>query len=229
MIGGAVGMINRAIRRAAANAGGGDWWLSGGVLAAGCEAAYQPIGAASYAASKVNLNNPGTNDATEGIAPAWATGVGWTFDGNDDYLSTGVSPVAGGSMICRFSDGSVDATQMLAGMMTGPNNRFYLMSRHTLDKHYYGYGDVAAEVAGRLVAGVMALAGATGYLDGAFEVATGGTLNALDVREIAIGAQNNEDQGYANLWRGVIEALAIYNITLTAPQVDAITTAMQAL
>ncbi len=42
------------------------WWLAGGIPAENCIAAYQPKGAASYAASKVNLANPGTYDAYEG-------------------------------------------------------------------------------------------------------------------------------------------------------------------
>jgi len=57
-----------------------DWWLAGGINAANCIAAYQPIGAADYATSKVNLANPGTYDAYEGTAPDWSAVTGWTFD-----------------------------------------------------------------------------------------------------------------------------------------------------
>jgi len=40
------------------------WWLSGGIAAANCVAAYQPKGAASLEASYVNLANPGTYNLT---------------------------------------------------------------------------------------------------------------------------------------------------------------------
>jgi hypothetical protein len=69
-----------------------DWWLSGGISAANCIAAYQPKGAVSYAASKVNLANPGTYNATEGTAPAFDTAVGWTFNGTTMFLETGIVP-----------------------------------------------------------------------------------------------------------------------------------------
>ena len=64
----------------------GDWWLAGGIDPDDCIAAYQPKGAASYAASKVNLANPGTYDLTNGNDPSWSASTGWTFDGVDDHL-----------------------------------------------------------------------------------------------------------------------------------------------
>lgn len=70
------------------------WYLSGGIDPATCRAAYQPIGAANYAASLVNLAHPGTNDATEGTAPAWDAVNGWQFiKAFGTYLKTGLFPV----------------------------------------------------------------------------------------------------------------------------------------
>ena len=57
-------------RSAAAAAG---WWV---VVGKTCIAAYQPKGAASLAASYVNLQQPGTYDAAPGVAPTWAAGGG---------------------------------------------------------------------------------------------------------------------------------------------------------
>lgn len=45
------GALGRSVKRAS---GGGGWWDLNGTIT-GCVAAYQPKGAASYAASKVNL------------------------------------------------------------------------------------------------------------------------------------------------------------------------------
>ena len=53
-----------------------NWWQSGG--ASGCVAAYQAKGAANYAASLVNLANPGTLDLTIAVAPSWTAAAGWT-------------------------------------------------------------------------------------------------------------------------------------------------------
>ncbi len=64
------------------------WWLSGGISAANCIAAYQPKGAADLAASYVNLANPGTYNAAPGVAPTWAAADGWTFGGTN-YLLCG--------------------------------------------------------------------------------------------------------------------------------------------
>ena len=62
-----------------------NWWEAGG--ATGAVAVYQPIGAASLAASYVNLANPGTYDAAPGVAPTWAS-AGWTSNGTE-YLGYG--------------------------------------------------------------------------------------------------------------------------------------------
>lgn len=66
------------------------WWDASGTIS-GCVAAYQPIGAASLAASYVNLQNPGTYDLTVGSAVGFDTDYGWTFDGTSRYLRTGIT------------------------------------------------------------------------------------------------------------------------------------------
>lgn len=54
------------------------WWLSGGIAAGDCIVAYQAKGAADYAASLVNLNGPGVNDATPLTgAPTFNAALGW--------------------------------------------------------------------------------------------------------------------------------------------------------
>lgn len=78
--------MGRSWQRAAA---GGGWWDLYGTIT-NCVWAYQPKGAASYAASKVNLANPGTYDATEVIQPPWSSDKGWyNFNSNSSYLLTG--------------------------------------------------------------------------------------------------------------------------------------------
>ena len=57
--------------QAAANA---SWWLAGGIAAANCVAAWRAKGAASYAASKVNLTGNAAYDLGEigGGAVSWS-------------------------------------------------------------------------------------------------------------------------------------------------------------
>jgi len=80
------------------------WYLAGGVSPASHIARYQAIGAATYAASKVNLANPGTNDLTCSSGDmAWTTENGWL--GNDSrYLKTGIVPTGSYTVYVHFSD-----------------------------------------------------------------------------------------------------------------------------
>ncbi len=81
------------------------WWLAGGIPQSACVAAYQPKGAASYAASLVNLANPGTYNAAAGNAPDWDASNGWMFvKANSNYLKTNINPVDGWSVTVRYSN-----------------------------------------------------------------------------------------------------------------------------
>jgi hypothetical protein len=83
-----------------------DWWLNGGILPADCIGAYQAIGAASYAASLVNLANPGTYDLTAPVGtPVWNTTDGWIGGGIavDTHLETGINPHHDWSVIVRVA------------------------------------------------------------------------------------------------------------------------------
>lgn len=69
--------------------GGGytTWWDLDGLLT-NCYGAYRAKGAESYAASKVNLANPGVHDLTEPANyPSWSSANGW------DYGDTYTDPI----------------------------------------------------------------------------------------------------------------------------------------
>jgi len=93
------GALGRSVKRAA----GGGWWDLNGTIKS-CVAAYQPVGAADYAASKVNLLNPGTYNLSDGVAyPDWASATGWTFEKDkSEYLDTGITIVGGYTIIVRI-------------------------------------------------------------------------------------------------------------------------------
>lgn len=78
-------------------------WLSGGILPATLIGAYQSRGAASYAASLVNLANPGLHDLVSGAtAPGWSTETGWDAS-NSGYLITDITPTETTFVLCIYS------------------------------------------------------------------------------------------------------------------------------
>ena len=209
------------------------WWLAGGIPRQNGIAAYQPKGASSQAASYVNLATPGLYDCTVGNAPAWAVTTGWTFDGTDDYLVTGVIPEADQtwSMIAKFS--GVSKTKGLIGAEVGTNGRFYIFPRRgSADDFLLGNGGYIATGV-RLTSGILAVAGVNGYLNGIHQ----GVMNATwggTPGIIIIGALNHAapPDVTVNLigeyCDGVIPAMAIYDIDIS-PYITAITNAIDAI
>lgn len=200
------------------------WYLAGGVSAANAVAVYKPVGAASLATSYINLANPGTYNAAPGTAPTFAAATGWTFAAaSSQYLTTGITPTNNQtwSAIIRFS-GANNTGYPLGAMTVSPLIRFGFQ-RGATDVFFYN-GDVLQSV-GAMTAGVIAVSGTAGYRDG---VAVAGAIGAVagTLPEIWIGGKNG---GSLTPYNGSIQAVAIYNTTLTAPQVAAISAAMSQL
>lgn len=220
--GGAFGGVFRPAFDQGLAAAATPWWLSGGIAAANAVAVYQPKGAASLAASYVNLANPGTYNAAPGVAPTWASATGWGFDGATQYLTTGVIPSGTWSMLLRLS-GATAATKYIAGAST-TNQAFFLL--HTAASMLF-YNNTAASggitSAGAPGTDVFAIAGINAYRNGAVVSGTmPGTAQA--VSQITIGVVAT-----TNYFPGNIQAFAIYNTTLSAAQVLAVSTSMAAL
>jgi hypothetical protein len=206
--------------------GGGLWYRAGGSPQP--VAAYQPKGAASLATSYVNLANPGVNDATvnSGGAPTWNALNGWGWaGGNLTALLTGVVPAAGYSMVIRFSN-SVSNRPELAGSFDGGNNRFLIHSSSAVATIRYYYGSTFNDGSAGLAGGVVAMTPAAGYLNGVAITTIAGVFNTASTRQIWIGGANGVANGAIT---GNIQAVAIYNTTLTAPQVAAVSAAIAAL
>lgn len=202
------------------------WWLSGGISAANCSAAYASKGAASLAASYINLNNPGTNNAAPGTAPTWDATNGWIFNGSSQYLTTGSIPAAGWSIVARFSN--LTNSGYLAGSSILSNSvNFLLIPRSGGD--VWGYGGGILSWASGTTTGVIAMAADKGYTGGTQRVTGIGTWSGTGIA-IFIGSRNYNGSFDASTAAAVkIQALSIYNSTLTAGQVSAVTTAMNLL
>jgi len=200
-----------------------SWYLSGDIPAANCIAAYQPKGAASLALSYINLANPGTYNAAPGTAPTWDAVNGWMFVAtSSQYLDTGIINQGGWSAIVRYSNVSPIAG-VLIGSYTAVNVRFAIVPNNTDDKVYYQNGSFLG-VAPGLSGGVLAIAGQQGYRNGIADGGAIGNWSGTNVYSIHIG--NSLNALYISAF---IQSLSIYNITLAASQVLAVTLAMQSL
>jgi len=205
------------------------WALSGGINPANCIAVYQPIGAANLADSYVNIANPGTYNAAPGSQPAFDPNTGWTFNGTSNHLITGIIPRKTWTCLVRFSDRPEEAfLRFLVGVRQNTGStRWGLVpysATSTLEFRQGESYDAGPGVAG----GVMALVGLYGYMNG---VQVGGPFAGWDTphtHAFLIGGQNTYGTPGA-YFLGRIQAIAVYDTTLSEPQVVAVTNAMNAL
>lgn len=205
------------------------WWLSGGIAPSACVAAYQPKGAASLAASYTNRANPGTYNAAPGTAPSFAAATGWTFSsGSSQYLVTGVTPAndQSWSWIVRWT--TAGATACLFGVRDALGTASFQFYPQVYGSMIYSNAGAYTQGSVTRTSGVNAAAGNTAYNNGVSE----GTLTTVGGAvwgDIYLGARNLTGTGAEQFASGTIAALAIYNVTITAAQVAALTTAMNAL
>ena len=204
---------------------GGDWWdpLGEGLCVV---AAYQAKGAASLAASYTDLSGSG-HDAGVGVAPTWGSSDGWIFNGSTQYLTTTFVPAEdhSQSIIVQFSSAVGDAGY-LVGSDQAANREFGILPLYLGTQVRYWNGN-DTPVAPKLAAGNLAVAGAQGYRSGSAE---GGAIPAwagASSMPLYIGCNNNAGAG--EFLAVKIQALAIYDSTLTSDQVAAVAAAMAAL
>jgi hypothetical protein len=194
------------------------WWATGGI-GASCVGAYRGLGAASYAASLINLANPGTNDLIDtGHVPGWAAATGWV-GASGKYLATGISGVGQGwTMIARIGDGADVGTSLVMGNVAAGK---YFGMLNTNGTQHSICNALVNTVGARVLTGVLAVAGRNTFLDGVadgtlgVDAATSGEMYLLAINTLA---------GFLN---GNLYAAALYNSVLS--NVPALTTAMAAL
>jgi len=208
----------------------GGWWLAGGIDPDDCIAAYQPKGAASYAASKVNLANPGTYDATDGtVYPSWNATDGWIYSGKALLFFTNIAVPKdqSWSFIGRYSNqgaggyGGIFTNNATSGYLIVVNPR-----RVTVDLTRYCYGVSSENKNAYKTSGVIALAGRQPYLDGETD---GTPLAAYSTTGTSVLTQGSLVNNADWAWNGYCQACAIYNTVLSAEQISALTDAMNDL
>jgi len=223
------------IKRAAPlTEGGGVWWLAGGVSPLDCVAAYQGKGASSYAASKVNLHNPGVYDLSEGNPPTWEADRGWYFgdsSGKVAYLNTGIVPDdRDWTYLVQFSDYSGgDSWNDLFGFKNSTDDLMVSINPNRYSSVLYTNGTSFTSVRPESDGGNLAIAGGAGFRDGVREASSiadwGGKSNTLSVY---LGAKNRDGAPFAKLYAYVI-AFVVYSAVLSDAQVAAVAAAMAAL
>lgn len=170
----------------------------------GWDYAYLPRGAASLAASYVNLIAPGVGDLPgTGVLPTWDPIYGWTFDGLTTYLQTGLIPTSTWSMLLWLNN-SRTTPRVVAGCQGAGNTRFYIAPYVTASTQF-GQGNFI-NVAGPSRSGSLGISGQQGYKNG---LPYGGTIGAGTNPgfEIYIGARNSS--GVASQFLlGSVQAIA---------------------
>lgn len=222
--------MSRIARLVAAGVIGGaraatPWYLAGGLLsAAQVVASYQAIGAASAAASYVNLANPGTYDLTTDAAPTFDTADGWTGNGTSQYLDTGFVPNANTCILIRFSN--VANTGRLYGEENVPGAAVYCRPDTGSSTAAIFRGGGASTKSPAMTAGVVGSLLARAYRNGTYDGATG-AWTATALQSISLFCRHNGMADYSQFLAGKIQAVVIFNGNgLSDAQLDAIAAAL---
>ena len=216
-------MLARKLTAASARAAVAPWWLAGG--APEPVAVYQPIGAASLAASYVNLANPGVFDAAPGVAPTFSAVTGWGFNGTTQYLTTGVVPSSSYTIIVRVM--GVSNAGYAIGQFTSNRNIAIAPQGGTGQVTRWLYGFQSHNHTSGTPDGTIGLAAGNRYVNGA-GAGSFSTVTFTATRALFVGAINNVDPFL--LMSGNIQAIAIYDTSTDhAVWVPAVSAAMAAL
>lgn len=199
------------------------WYRAGGAPLP--VAAYLAKGAASYAASKINLAQFGTYDAVDGANPLGWTSAGWSNDGNLatlKWLNTGIVPSTTWAMMIAYS-GTGTADHTLCGIRNGGNFELWHISGGA---SYYANG--ALRSTPLLNSGTLGFAEKSTYRNGVPDTAIGAGAFSSAL-PIFIGGTNNGTT-LQFPFKGTITAWVIWSSTSGhATWMPAVSAAMAAL
>jgi hypothetical protein len=208
-----------------------NWWCPCGITPVDVVATYQPKGAASYAASKINLANPGTHDAYDvvGHVPGWSVGLGW--DGMSTYLKSTIVPNVdqSWSVLVRFSGVLSEAYICGCGFPGGPPwVTFTFQSMPAFSYVDYENTSYLESYSAPMTSGVLGFAGNKAYRNGVQESGT--------IPKVTIGTSRTANPlGFCS-WLGIensagcyVQAEVWYNKVLTPTQMATVSSAMAAL
>lgn len=209
---------------------GGPWWLAGDAPAP--LAAYQPLGAASQAASYINLANPGVYTVVPTVDPAWSGTDGWIFSGSQ-YMDTTVviAPWTTKSVLCRFSNATVQGSGTLLGVMQ-TTSAIMLTPNIGVNggSHTARIGRAPTYYPPAMTEGVLGASAQNGYANGVLDGKvcnpyTGGTTKSVYIGCLWSGTAPTGGTHFI----GHIQAVVMYDYELTEGQMAAVSAAMAAL
>jgi hypothetical protein len=211
------------------------WYLGGGVALSNCLGAWLAKGAASYAASKVNLlGDPAYDLVDTAHVPDWAAPDGWDCDGVAEYLDTALVLTAtctlavyvrdctvGGTVLGCGKSGDAWAIQAFASYLAGDGWAYCESPEGWVNE---------VLPAGTITSGVFIATRQAGYRDGAAISETSGVLvdGGATLPSLLIGAYNN-DGTPEQFFDGKIAAVAAYGIVFTPQQAKDLAIVMAAL
>ena len=210
--------------------GWNEWWLAGGVDPSDVFGAYNAKGAISYSDSLTNRNNPGVNNLITGVSPSWDAS-GWVFSGSE-YLTTGFKPQNGMTIIFKTEPSA--SNYVLGENGTTSSSNYWLRYDLTIFSFYYAFGitleeRVASSAYTNFTFAFTASDTQIKVFDdfhGLTETNTAPTLDTANARNLFIGAINNGGTP-TQFYTGSIEAIAIYNKSLTNAQILSIIEKME--
>lgn len=205
-------LTNRQDGASAAPPTPATWWLPDGITTGDVLGAYQ-ANAASYAASKVNLANPGTNNLTSAVLdPSWST-AGWYFEGQ--ALDTGIV-LPNNQSWTMFIRATFLNLQAVVAPLAGTFTPTLMIA--SFDSTYNEFYSQSTATGGISTSSPfsLAIAGRECYVNttnvATLAVATGLT----NLLSCYLGDSNPPEGTTAGL---TVTHFALYNVTLTAPQI----------
>lgn len=180
-------------------------------------AVYQPKGAASLAASYINLVNPGTFDAAPGTAPTFNAVTGWGFTTFlQQYLTTGITIGVSRaySILVRASGlviiGGIDYALIggLGPAAAYPRIALDVYNSGGVGKFGYGNGGYLGSAAA-YVSGVYGIAAETAYYNGG----NVGIIPSVagSIPELYIGARHWSTGARDEYLTGNIQAIVVWD------------------
>lgn len=190
-------------------------------------AEYHAIGASSYAASKLNIANPGIHDLIDGVygPPDWDALTGWTFDGAElQYLLTDIYGHSKITVIVFFTNCTADNGALFGSIEGGYDYGCYIIPNPIWQEAGWCQGGAAGNGDEGFAQGILTISANKCYIDGDLDMTLPPTAVAAAV-PMMIGAVSYYGEP-GNAFTGDILAIAFYDGELTPAQVLAATIAM---
>ena len=199
------------------------FWLAGGVAESDTYTVYDFVNATDLATSFINLANPGIRNATAPVSePSHAQGVGVTFSGSPQYLNTNTNLKAGSTVIVWVENSA--GVYAVGAVQYSATRQFYIRPVNSSNTRLT-YGATSSDAVNATIGGVLGLKSTNGFKQG-MPVTTSGTWTGANHSiPVYIGCENQAGTP-ANYFIGRILRVAIYDITLTDSQIEAVSIAM---